>query len=75
MSGREVAMANALRRQQHEDQYGRDPNNTQYVMDMLSGEQAQRDTAHWGKDKGGLMGTLARGQEKIPNPGDLLNIF
>ena len=67
MSGKEKAMSAALRKKEHDDKYDRASNEWEYARDMGTGVQAQRDIAHWGENKGGLMGRLARGVGKMPD--------
>ena len=75
MSGRETAMAQALRQKEHDEKYGRKDNDWQYIVEMLNGKQAQKDIAHRGENQGGLLGSLNREIGRAPNPADPFKIF
>ena len=75
MSGREEAMAQALRQKQHDDKYDRKSNDWQYIVEMINGKQAQKDLAHKGENQGGYMGKLNREIGRAPNPTDPFKIF
>ena len=74
MTVKQAQMANALRKEEAQ-KYARDDNDFRYMIDMLSGQQAGRDTARWGEEQGGFMEKLTSVAGKAPNPADPFGLF